>query len=443
MEPVLIVGLEESRARNLVRCLSQEGFHADLAAGEQQARFLMAARQYRVLICSAEECGGDRVLDWLAAEPSRVATILVAASSSGNSFCQALARGAADVVSAAACDEELALRARKAADTAQLERLRSIWSEAECSACGGDPRDGRDEAMLQAIEGATQAASHHEPVLLVGEPGSGRQTLARLIYARSSVRLGTFAEVNCNLEPGAFDARLFGAGATPDGAGLLEMAGDGAVFLNEVSAISPGAQLRLVEFFNGGFFSRVGQSRRIWAECRILAATSANLPKLAQVSRFRADLAERLLKCQIEVPPLRQRPHAVERLARLFLELARQKLHRPALSLEPDALQALLEYSWPGNVAELKAVMFRAALLAEGSVRRKDLQISRASAPLEPGSTHARSWRDIERRAIEDALARHAGNRTHAARALGISLRKLQYRLRAYGLTRNGYPYSD
>lgn len=442
MEPVLIVGLEQSRARNLVRCLSEEGFHADFAAGEPQARMLMAARQYRVLICSAEECGGDRVLDWLAAEPSPVATILVATTPNGNS-CQALARGAADVVSAAACDEELALRARKAADTAQLERLRSIWAEAERPACGGDPRDGRDEAMLQAMEAAAQAASHQEPVLLVGEPGSGRQTLARLIYSRSRSRLGAFVTVDCNLEPGAFDARLFGAGASPDGAGVLEMAGDGAVFLNEVSAISPNAQLRLVEFFNGGFFSRVGQSRRIWSECRTLAATSANLPKLAQIGKFRADLADRFLRCQIEVPPLRRRPRAVERLGRLFLELARQKLHRPPLSLEPDAVQALLEHSWPGNVTELEAVMFRAALLADGSVRRKDLQIPRSGAPLEPGSAHARSWRDIERRAIEDALARHAGNRTHAARALGISLRKLQYRLRAYGLTRNGHPYPD
>lgn len=443
MEPVLIVGLEQNRARTLARCLDHHGFHADFASGEQQARFLMAARQYRVLICSAEECGGDRVLDWLAAEPSRVATILVAAASWGRSSCEALARGAADVVSVAACDEEVALRARKASDMAQLQGLRALWSEAERPACCGGLRDGRDEAMLQAIEAAAQAASHHEPVLLVGEPGSGRQTLARLIYSRSAGRLGAFAVANCNLEPGAFDAQLFGAGASPEGAGLLELAGDGAVFLNEVSAISPGAQLRLVEFFHGGFFTRVGQSRRIWAECRILAATSANLPKLAQAGRFRADLAERFLRCQIEVPPLRRRPHAIERLGRLFLDLARQKLHRPPLSLEPDALQALLEYSWPGNVAELEAVMFRAALLAEGSVRRKDLQISRTGAPLEPGSTHARSWRDIERRAIEDALARHAGNRTHAARALGISLRKLQYRLRAYGLTRNGHTYSD
>ncbi|MGB9604768.1 MAG: sigma 54-interacting transcriptional regulator, partial [Bryobacteraceae bacterium] len=189
------------------------------------------------------------------------------------------------------------------------------------------------------------------------------------------------------------------------------------------------SQAKLLRVLQDRTFERLGGTRPIQVDVRLIAATNRDLKKLVEEGNFREDLYYRLNAFPLEIPPLKQRPADILPLARHFLARAAHSLGKPQLELDETACQALLAYSWPGNVRELENMMERVAILCEGKVRAEDLPLPKTTAGARPVR-----WKEIEKEAILQALRRNAGNRTKTAQELGISLRTLQYRLKEYGI---------
>ena len=243
--------------------------------------------------------------------------------------------------------------------------------------------------------------------------------------------------VNCAaLAPTLIESELFGhekgsfTGAVGQHEGRFERADGGTLFLDEIGELDGSLQSKLLRVLQEKTLERVGGKRQISVDVRVIAATNRELKTMVSEGRFREDLYYRLNTFPVEIPPLRERSQDVPALANHFLKRAAAEFGKSGLTLTDDALARLSGHRWPGNVRELENLMERAAILCDTRVRASDLPFESEGARSQPVS-----WKDIERRAIEGALQRNQGNRTKAAKELGISLRKLQYRLKEYGYT--------
>jgi transcriptional regulator with GAF, ATPase, and Fis domain len=272
-------------------------------------------------------------------------------------------------------------------------------------------------------------------VLISGESGTGKELIARCIHKKSSRAEKIFVAVNCAaLSPSLIESELFGhekgsfTGAAGQHLGRFERAHAGTLFLDEIGELDGNLQAKLLRVLQEKTFERVGGTREIAVDVRVIAATNRNLRQSVADGKFREDLYYRLNTFPIEVPPLRERPSDIPKLARFFLGRAALNLGKPHLVLTPEAEKVLLAYGWPGNVRELENTMERVAILCDDVIEPDDLPVT-TSGPARPVL-----FKDIERQAIEDALRTNDGNRTKTARQLGISLRTLQYRLKEYGI---------
>ena len=286
------------------------------------------------------------------------------------------------------------------------------------------------------------AASDRTTVLLLGESGTGKGRVAELIHAHSPRAHGPFIEVNCAAHAaGALDAELFGVEDPERGtsrAGLLEVAVGGSIFLDEIGELPPPLQTKLLRVLEGKMFRRVGGTRDIGVDVRVIAATNKDLVSEVNAGRFREDLYYRLSVMPLNLPPLRSRSRedVVELVARLMDELAPHLPNTPR-AVSEGALDALLRYAWPGNIRELRNVLERGMIVGRGEERLEphSLPAEVRSASVAAAAYHdGRSLADVERTHIERTLRQHEGNRTHAARELGISRATLIKKIKEYGL---------
>jgi transcriptional regulator with PAS, ATPase and Fis domain len=272
-------------------------------------------------------------------------------------------------------------------------------------------------------------------VLILGESGTGKEILARCIHRNSQRSQRVFVAVNCAaLAPTLIESELFGhergafTGAAAQHVGRFERAHGGTLFLDEIGELDANLQAKLLRVLQEKTIERVGGTREIAVDVRVIAATNRNLQESVKAGRFREDLYYRLNTFPLELPALRDRPADIPKLARFFLQRASLGFGNTPPQLTPDAECSLLTYEWPGNIRELENLMERLAILCDGAVHPEDLPFQ-AGLPARPVL-----FRDIEKKAILDALGFHEGNRTRAAKQLGISLRTLQYRLKEYGI---------
>jgi len=281
-------------------------------------------------------------------------------------------------------------------------------------------------------------------VLVTGEPGSGKEVVARRLHAHSDRSDEPLVAVNAGgLSEGVFESEMFGhvegafTDARSDRVGYFELADGGTLFLDEVGNLPPPLQAKLLRVLETGEFQRVGSSRTCRADVRVLSATNADLPALVAEERFREDLLYRLNPVEIRVPPLRDRREDIPLLAAHFLELQKAKYSRKELALSPDAMEALLDHPWPGNVRELRHAVERAVLLAdEDRVDPEHLGLNRRSGSrLSEGDRfEGLTLDEAERILIRRALDRHEGNVSRAAEALGLSRSALYRRIERHGL---------
>ncbi|MBX6332809.1 MAG: sigma 54-interacting transcriptional regulator [Gemmatimonadaceae bacterium] len=312
---------------------------------------------------------------------------------------------------------------------------------------------GESEALRDALDRARKVASSRlTTVLIVGETGTGKELFARGIHYAGPSRGEPFVAVNCAAIPETLlESELFGheRGAFTDARaqkrGLMELAGSGTLFLDEIGELPPRLQPKLLRALEERRVRRLGGLQEIEISCRIIAAANTSLHDAVTRLEFREDLYYRLNVFRITLPPLRERQGDVELLARHFLaELARQQELEPKM-LEPDAVAALRAHTWPGNLRELKNVIEHAAILSEGpSIRAEHLMIqqrtsipaSRASGPVREIQIppEGKSLDAIEKEAVQLTLQITRGNRSAAARILGISRPTLARKMREYGL---------
>ncbi|HEY9255615.1 MAG TPA: sigma-54 dependent transcriptional regulator [Stenotrophomonas sp.] len=290
-----------------------------------------------------------------------------------------------------------------------------------------------DPASERAISLACQVARSDLPVLITGPNGSGKEKIAEIIQANSSVRNGPFVALNCGAIPSELiEAELFGAeagaytGANKAREGKFEAADGGTLFLDEIGNLSAAGQMKLLRVLETGRFERLGSNRERQARVRVISATNANLPAMIREGTFREDLYYRLNTVEVAMPPLAERPGDVLPLVQHFLVSGKP--------LSPQARSLLQRHPWPGNVRELRNVIQRAELLAQGArIEATDLNL-----PPPPAVRLAASGQEPDRSRIEQALARAHGVIAQAAADLGMSRQALYRRMDRYGIPREG-----
>jgi transcriptional regulator with PAS, ATPase and Fis domain len=301
--------------------------------------------------------------------------------------------------------------------------------------------------MLAALDLAERVAKTNATVLIQGESGSGKEVIARALHHLSMRCKRPWVDVSCGALPEhLMESELFGyergafSGADTAKPGLFELAQSGTLFLDEVGELEPKMQVKLLRVLDGTPYYRLGGTRKITVDVRVLAATNANLEEAVAAGRFRRDLYHRLSQMTLRVPPLRERPEDVEALAHFFL-----RQQAPQAEITSDGLAALRHYHWPGNVRELRNVVTRAAILAgELPLGCQDFDLPNptwgASPPgpvalPAPPSKHAPGNLDgLERQTILRVLRETNGHRQQAADVLGISRRTLSRKLKLYRL---------
>jgi transcriptional regulator with PAS, ATPase and Fis domain len=300
----------------------------------------------------------------------------------------------------------------------------------------------RSREFQRVVELAERVAKFDSSVLITGETGVGKEVVARHIHSQSPRSAAAFVAINCGALPETLlESTLFGhkagafTGATKDRPGLFEEAEKGTIFLDEIGDTSPAMQLKLLRVLQEREIMRVGETRPRKVDVRVISATNHDLQQAVQDNKFREDLYYRLRVVEIEVPPLRQRKDDILPLARHFVKKCAANLGLPALRLDATSLDCLLEYSWPGNVRELENAVEHAAIFCQDNVMVPKHFPSRILGELEPkdGRQEAditkRSLADIEWDHIQRVLSAVDGNRTEAAKILGISEATLYRRL--------------
>jgi DNA-binding NtrC family response regulator len=288
------------------------------------------------------------------------------------------------------------------------------------------------DPMRDLMRAAERVARSSLAVLITGETGSGKEIVARAIHQWSLRSAKPWVDLSCGALPEHLvESELFGyergafSGADSMKQGLFELAAGGSLFLDEVGELSPRMQVKLLRVLDGVPYYRLGGTRKVPVDARVIAATNQDLEALSKEGKFRADLYYRLGHVHLKVPPLRARRADILPLARHFLAQ-----HAPGVELSAGACDALVAYSWPGNVRELRSVVTRAAVLSgRGVLDARDLQLPAAVAPPTPGSV----MENMERQAILDVLSQTGGHQGKAADLLGISARTLSRKLKLYG----------
>jgi DNA-binding NtrC family response regulator len=306
----------------------------------------------------------------------------------------------------------------------------------------------QDQEMSLVLESACKCASSSATVLIEAESGTGKELLAHLIHSRSTRRTGPFVAVNCAALPeNLLESELFGfekgafTGASISKPGKFELAHRGTLLLDEIGEMASILQAKLLRVLQEKEVDRIGGKDPVRIDVRIIATTNRDLHSLVREGAFREDLYYRLNVVRLAIPPLRRRQGDIPLLADFFCRRYGKEFGKDGLRCGPDAVAALVRHNWPGNVRELENVIQRALALSSGSLlTAEDLLLAgdgvQAGSPESAGDSLAvgTTMRDMERQLIQRTLDGTGGNRTKAAKLLGISLRTLRNKLNEFGL---------
>jgi DNA-binding NtrC family response regulator len=304
----------------------------------------------------------------------------------------------------------------------------------------------RSAKMQEVLAIVERIAPTNSTVLLGGESGVGKDLIAHVLHEKSRRASGPFIKINSTAIPESLlESELFGyekgafTGATATKPGKFELADKGTLFLDEIGDVPPATQVKLLRVLQEREFERLGGTRTLKVDVRLVAATNRDLRAALEEGTFREDLYYRLNVVPIDIPPLREHTEDIPDLVQLFIERFSRGSGKPVTAIRPEALQRLMEFHWPGNVRELENVIERACAMAKGSVLElEDIRLEPArprpaleSGALLPEGFTLEQWED---ELIREALRRTAGNKSRAARMLGLSRNALRYRLSRMGI---------
>ena len=450
LQSVLVVDDDAAVAQVLVAILQQAGFAATALGSGAAALEELSRRPHDLVLSDVRMPGLDglQLLAQIGVRHPEVPVILLTAHGTIPLAVQAMKAGAADFVLKPFDRQEILYAVRKALLLGKAVEARPN----ELRDPGGAALVGSSASLREAMALLDKAARGDATVLLRGESGTGKELFAQALHQRGPRAAGPFIEVHCAALPETLlESELFGyekgafTGATSRKPGRVELAEGGTLFLDEIGDISPAVQVKLLRLLQERAYERLGGAQTLRANVRFVAATHRDLEALTARGQFREDLFYRLSVVPIWLPPLRERQGDVARLAQRFVvELGREH-GKNALLLEPEAQALLSAQPWPGNVRQLRNFIERLVVLGDGDViGPSDVQreLSRNARPAAvPGSVPAAASgelearrREAERAAISEALGKCQGNRTLAARLLGVSRRTLYNKLEELGL---------
>jgi two-component system, NtrC family, nitrogen regulation response regulator NtrX len=440
---ILIVDDETNVGASLRMVLEGAGYSIRLSrtAAEFQAQMSTAWADAYLLDVRLPDGNGIDLLRALRRVDSQTPVIMISGHGTIADAVAATRAGAFDFLEKPLSRDRLLLVLKNALEQAALQqenaRLRELVGDGPCM-IGGSP------AFQRVVEQANQVARSDARVLLMGESGTGKELIANHLHRASPFASGPFIKVNCAAIPvELLESELFGhekgsfTGATSSRRGKFELADGGSIFLDEVGDLHETSQAKLLRVLQEGEFQRVGGSETLHVSVRVIAATNMDLAALVERKKFREDLYYRLSVVPIRVPPLRERVDDIRPLAEYFLnDFCRRNNFKPK-RIDDGIWQALWDYSWPGNIRELRNAIERMAILTPSDcITKESIPLEIRIPPSTPQSSLEAIRTEAERNRIRQALEETGWNVSAAARALGIDRTNLHKRIKVLGITR-------
>jgi DNA-binding NtrC family response regulator len=445
---ILIVEDEAKMRRLLELNLADDGFQT-LSAGDAETGLKLLQDGPVDLVLTDLKLPGMNGLDFLAAVKrfqSALPVVVMTAFGSVETAVEAMKAGASDYVLKPFSLDEMRMVVHKELDVHRLRAENRSLREALQQRYQHPNVIGRSAKMQEVLATVERVAQTNSTVLLGGESGVGKDLVARAIHEKSRRASGPFIKINSTAIPeNLLESELFGyekgafTGATTSKPGKFELADKGTLFLDEIGDVPAATQVKLLRVLQEREFERLGGTRTIKVDVRLVAATNRDLRAALEEGTFREDLYYRLNVVPIDIPPLRDHKEDIPDLVNLFLTRQSDESGRKITGVSPEAMEILMEHHWPGNVRELQNVMERAAALAPESVLEpSDIHIdSQRAKPADPTGNFLPEGMTLEQwedEMIREALRRANGNKSQAARLLGLSRNALRYRLSKIGI---------
>lgn len=444
MAKILIIDDEEQLRKLLARIIGLEGY--DVAEAADCAEGLRMLRRYEpdVVLCDVKLPDGNGVEMVGRIKEAMPAAEVILLTAYGNipDGVQAIKNGAFDYITKGDDNNKILPLLSRATEKAQVQRRLARIEDKLSEEHSFDRIIGSSEVLRQAVALARKVAVTDTSVLLTGETGTGKEVFAQAIHHASPRAKGAFVAVNCSaFSRELLESELFGhragsfTGATKDKKGLFEEADKGTLFLDEIGEMPVELQAKLLRVLECGEFLKVGETRPTKVDLRIVAATNRDLEKEIAAGNFREDLFFRLSVFCIHLPSLRERPGDIAGYIRFFAEQFADKMGRRIDTIDKEYIAALERHTWHGNVRELRNVVERSLIMAEGNALTADCLAPEFRMPSGGGSAPGSlALDDLERHHILKVLEYTKGNKAEAARLLGIGIATLYRKLESYGM---------
>jgi DNA-binding NtrC family response regulator len=448
-KPSILVVEDEAKMRRLLELqLSEEGFQARTAADAETGLQLLSHDPFDLVVTDFKLPGmtGLELLQAIKRIDANLPVIIMTAYGTVESAVDAMKAGASDYVLKPFSLAELVLVIRKELAAHQLREENRSLREALGQRYQYKNIVAESQKMQVVLALVERVAPTNATVLIGGESGVGKDLVARAIHEHSNCASGPFLKINSTAIPeNLLESELFGyekgafSGAVTSKPGKFELADKGTLFLDEIGDVPPPIQVKLLRVLQDREFERLGGTKTHKVDVRLIAATNRDLRAALEEGTFREDLYYRLNVVAIDIAPLRDRKEDIPALADFFVKKYAKETGKPVQGLTPQAIHLLMDYHWPGNVRELENIVQRSVTLCSGTtLDAADIQFDTARArrssdhqPVLPEGVTLDQW---EQEIIREALKRAGGNKSQAARALGLSRNALRYRLSQMGV---------
>ena len=443
---ILIVDDEKNTREGLSIALEEE-YEVYMASGADEAFNLMEAETFDIVLTDLRMAGksGLKVIDRAITLPNRPICIMMTAYGNVETAVEAMRRGAFDFLTKPVSLEKLEILIKRALQSRRIEAENVVLHERLDKKYSFDGIVGDSPGLIDVLDKVKLVAPSKATVLLEGETGTGKELIAQAIHQNSNRARQAFVPVHCAaLAANLLESELFGhekgayTGATERRIGRFEAAGGGTLFLDEIGEIDSATQVKLLRFLETRSFERLGSSKPIQVDVRLVCATNRNLTEMAKRGEFREDLLYRLNVITIYLPPLRERREDLPVLINHYIDSFAEENELPPIDLTEGAINVLRDYRWPGNIRELRNFCENTVVLKRGNeLTEYDLdpkyqnqtETSLDDKPQSLSSSPTLCKEENEKRLLRNALIKANGNRTHAAELMGISRRTLHRKL--------------